>query len=861
MPNPTRTMTVDEDLQIIDTTARELSPRSRELLGALSRDGFHSSTQPCMIRHTSGEHGSLSELLAEVHARRTELQSCSEPLGLSVVAAGALPLPAAPGSDVGDTPGWRRFLADYEFLARGQALAALRVRVPVADEDTAVRVSRRVTRHLPVLLALTAASPFRADGDDTGFASSRSTQVYRWPTSGVMVPADSGEEYATLVTELVSSGVISDPGMVRFAVQPGSDGVSVELRGCDSTPDAGTVVLVAGLFRALVEREEEALAAGQASTPVGDPQLRAALWRASRSGLEGDLVDLDTMHPVPAAELIRELVDGVADRAGEEAQLLRDLTERALRHGSSAFRQRRVLRRRGEVADVVDLLVAETSGTLDPSELAAGRSGGVFDTYRPVEGVGGDEAWDEAIGEDGHPRPVYLEALSRMAELGTARLRGRQTAHEREALVAGMTFRVTGQERAQVFPVDVVPRILPADEWQTLARGIEQRERALDAFLRDVYGEQEFVRAGHLSPEALDRTPGYRPTNGRGMAADRVRAHICGVDLVCTDGGRWVVLEDNLRMPSGAAFCDSIRGLTRTVLGDVLSAYDLHDPEEAFPMIRETLLAAAPPAAGDDVRLGVLSTGPDDSGWYEHGLIAERTGAALVTPERLAVVDGRLHHRDDSGEHPLDVVYARIDEEMLLSSTGYDGRVLREPLVEAITAGRLTLANAMGNGVADDKAIYASVPEMIRFFLGEEPMVDQVPTFLCADREQRDHVLEHLDTMVVKPIDGYGGQGITIGPECTEEELEVRREELLGGPERFIAQDIVRLSTLPTFDGTDMQRRHVDLRAFVHVRAAAGGGTTAHAVPTGLTRVAPAGSMIVNSSRGGSGKDTWILRS
>ena len=343
------------------------------------------------------------------------------------------------------------------------------------------------------------------------------------------------------------------------------------------------------------------------------------------------------------------------------------------------------------------------------------------------------------------------------------------------------------------------------------------------------------------------------------MRPGRIRAHISGVDLVCADDGRWLVLEDNVRVPSGIAFSHAHREMTTTLFGDLMEGYDLYSPDEAFPMIRRTLEATAPPAAGDDPAVVMLSSGPTDSAWFEHRLIAERAGLPLVTPDAVAFVDGVLHRRDRGGLHRIDVVYARIDEDMLLSSPGFDGVPLRDGLLEALFAGRLTVANALGNGVADDKAIYAAVPEMIDFYLGESPILDQVPTFLCADRTQRDHVLDRLAEMVVKPIDGYGGAGITIGPECTEAELAERREDLLARPERYIAQDVVSLSTLPTFDGREMQRRHVDLRAFAHLRRE-GGRTTAHAVPAALTRVAPAGSMIVNSSRGGGGKDTWFLR-
>lgn len=481
----------------------------------------------------------------------------------------------------------------------------------------------------------------------------------------------------------------------------------------------------------------------------------------------------------------------------------------------------------------------------------------LFGVYEPIEGLDADPSWDEAVEEGGAPREAYAPVMSALDRAGTVRLRSRQVTAEKEASVAGVTFRVTGQERPQAFPMDFVPRIISPEVWRVLAAGTEQRARALDAFLDDIYGQREFVRAGHMTPESLDRAPGHRST-GRVQRPGRTRAHICGIDLVCGDDGTWFVLEDNVRVPSGIAFSHALRQMTTSLFGDLTGGFDLHAPDEAFGMIRETLEAAAPPAAGDEPQLAVVSSGPTDSAWFEHRLIAQRTGLPLVTPDRLTFRDGVLHYRAGRDLHRVDVMYARIDEDMLLSSPGDDGIPLRDGLLDALGAGRLTIANALGNGVADDKAVYASVPAMIDFYLGETPILVQVPTYLCADRTQRDLVLDRLGELVVKPIDGYGGLGITIGPECSEAELAARREDLLTRPEGFIAQEVVPLSTLPTFDGTRMQRRHVDLRAFAHVRRE-GGRTTAHAVPAGLTRVAPAGSMIVNSSRGG-GKDTWIMR-
>jgi glutamate---cysteine ligase / carboxylate-amine ligase len=257
--------------------------------------------------------------------------------------------------------------------------------------------------------------------------------------------------------------------------------------------------------------------------------------------------------------------------------------------------------------------------------------------------------------------------------------------------------------------------------------------------------------------------------------------------------------------------------------------------------------------------VAMLSAGWKDSAWFEHTFLAEEMDVPLVQPADLTVSDGKLVQHIGSHVRRIDVVYARMDEDMLLSSTGYDGAPLRPGLLAAIADGHLTIANALANGVADDKAIYAHVPAIIEYYLGEKPKLAQVPTWICAERDQRDFVLANLGDLVVKPIDGLGGSGVLIGPEASEAALDARRRELETQPERFIAQEAVNLSTHPTFDGDGLYPHHVDLRAFVHLRAAASGSVSAHVMPAALTRVASRGSRIVNSSFGGGSKVTWML--
>ena len=510
----------------------------------------------------------------------------------------------------------------------------------------------------------------------------------------------------------------------------------------------------------------------------------------------------------------------------------------------------------------------------------------LFDAYD--ENSAGAHLWDEALFADGTPRPRYAQAMEHFAQIGLKELAERQQRMEKLEVERGVTYRVTGEEEPRVFPIDFIPRIISDETWKFLSEGLEQRARALNAFLDDVYGPKRIIQAGIMDEFDLQRAPGYEEA-GFLQPPGSVRAQVCGMDLVCTDEGRWYVLEDNLRVPSGITFSNSIRSIENELFGDVTENYDMEDPAEAFTMIRETLAASVPNNAIDpqSPKLAVISAGPDDSAWFEHRQIAELIGAPVCTPQELAVRDGYLHHRTAEGEIlPLDTVYVRIEQETLFNAIGFDGKQLGPDLEDALRGHRLVFANAFGNGVGDDKAIYAYVPQMIRFYLDEEPILDQVPTCLCHKPGEVETVLNRLDQVVVKPVDGYGGQGITIGPECSAEELQERARELQQYPERFIAQDVVRLSTLPTY-GEDtkgqmsIHPRHVDLRAFVHVRPAqshsaskseAAGevasekdgvsahNLTAHTVPAALTRTAAAGSLIVNTSRGGGGKDTWILR-
>jgi carboxylate-amine ligase len=856
-----RTMGVEEEFHLVDLKTRRLTARAPELLAELS-DTYVAELQRCVVEMNSGVVDTLEGLNADLRRHRRILVDAAAKLGIGVVAAGAVPLSVPAEMQVTQTPRYRQMLADYQLLAREQLICGTQVHVGVDDRDEAVAVANRVAPFLPTLLALSTSSPFWADGSDTGYSSGRTLIWQRWPTTGLAAPVSSAAEFDQLVADLVNSGVIADKGMVYFDVRPAVEAPTLELRVCDSCPSVDTIVLIAGLFRALVEREVEGLRAGEPALAISAPMGRAALWRAARSGLEGDLVDVTGPCSRPAVEVVTELVRLVRPQlqATGDWDVVSELARGVLIAGTSASRQRRALRRRGRLTDVVDQLIEETAGNVPDAAVAVAEDPTLLFGYHAQREYGDDDgmlsSYDEAVDTDGRPRPGYGNILRSVVGLGVAVLRAREGDVEQDQRAEKITFRVSGQSRAQVFPLDLLPRLVPSDEWAHLTAGLGQRAKALNAFLCDVYSDQSIIADGVIGVDALDRAPGFRSA-GR-LSTEAVRAHVSGTDLVCDRAGNWMVLEDNLRIPSGIAYAIVNRRLLTKHLPEVQRPHDIGDVDQVPSMLLETLRASAPARCDAEPGVALLSGGWDDSAWFEHTFLADEMGVALVQSSDLSVRNGRLLRHLGADVLPVDVVYARMDEDMLLSSTGYDGAPLRSGLLEAVGGGTLTIANALGNGIGDDKAIYALVPKMIEYYLGEKPILAQVPTWICAERAQRDYVLDHLAELVVKPIDGFGGIGVVIGPEATEDALEARRQELRTQPERFIAQETIALSTHPTFDGEGMYPHHVDLRAFVHLRPDATNHVTAKVMPAGLTRVAAQGSRIVNSSSGGGSKDTWI---
>ena len=842
------TLGVEEEFHLVDLRTRQLTARAEEVLEGLagSTHTYAAELQRTVVETNSAVTDTLEGLRQNLLAQRAELIRVANGLGIGVAAAGTMPLSMSEVS-ITENPRFRRMLADYQLLVREQLICGMQVHVGVADRDLAARLIDRVARWLPPLLALSVSSPFSHAGDDTGYASSRSLIWSRWPTTGSPGPLRSASEYEDLVQNLVASGAISDKGMIYFDVRPSAHVPTIELRVCDACHSVDTVVLIAGLFRAVVQREKSLELAGRVTDFVHPTLQRAAMWRAARSGLEGELIDLQGPKSVPASVVLRAMVDELAPElaANGDEREVRALCEQALEARSAAARQREALRRRHRYADVVDLILAETRGeqhrpTVNALTLPIARG------YRAP-------AYDEALLSDGQARPSHAQVLQALSSLSTEELQARSQQLTQKTRAAGVLFRPTDAKEALAFPIDIVPRILDGAEWSRLEGGAAQRARALDAFLRDIYGERAIVKDGLVPSWLVDTAPGRRDAGSAPPRSAR-RTQVCGFDIVRDGDGRWLVLEDNVRVPSGVAYAMQSRRLLREVFPEFDPGQALLDVETVPTLLRRTLEECVPERVGDgSPSLTLLSEGSNDSASFEHRMLAEAMNVPLSVPADLLVEGDVLYRITAQGRQKLDVVYLRMDDS-LWQRRGKDGRILGPELLSAVRAGNLTLANALGNGVADDKAIYEYVPKFIQYYLGEHPLIEQVPTFHCADPDQKQYVLDHLEELVVKPVDGYGGLGVVVGPRASDAELAEARELIEQQPSRWIAQQTISLSTHPTFSEGRFEPRHIDLRVFVYY------GKEPLVVPAALTRVAGSGSLIVNSSRGGGAKDTWLLR-
>ncbi|MCB0918642.1 MAG: circularly permuted type 2 ATP-grasp protein [Actinobacteria bacterium] len=454
----------------------------------------------------------------------------------------------------------------------------------------------------------------------------------------------------------------------------------------------------------------------------------------------------------------------------------------------------------------------------------------------------------------GEPRPTHSSLLHAIQALGVDGLKERGRLRDGYLDQQGITFTLSGKERP--LPLDLVPRIITHEEWKPIEAGVKQRIRALEAFLADLYGPQECLSDGVIPRKlVLSSTHYHRAAYGI-TPPNNVRLHVSGIDLIRDEDGRFRVLEDNLRNPSGVSYVLENRRALAHVLPEVFGGHRVRQVEEYPERLLDALQAAAPKGVDEPVVV-VMTPGVHNSAHYEHAFLALRMGVELVEGRDMYCRDGFLWMRTTSGPQRVHVVFRRIDDEFLDPVQFRHDSVLGVPgLLNAARLGHVTIANAVGNGVADDKAVYPHVPELIRYYLDEEPILPNVDTYDLEDADQREFVLGQLDRMVLKPSDGSGGYGLVIGTKATEQELEEARGKVLRDPRGWIAQPIVNFSTAPTAVGdASLGSRHVDLRPF-----AVNSGDDIYVLPGGLTRVAlPEGSLVVNSSQGGGSKDTWVL--
>lgn len=466
--------------------------------------------------------------------------------------------------------------------------------------------------------------------------------------------------------------------------------------------------------------------------------------------------------------------------------------------------------------------------------------------------------FDEMHAPDGSVRRAYAEYQQWLSEQDGMWMRRKSAEAESFFRRTGITFNVYGDEDGEerLIPFDMVPRILTGSEWRRLSRGIEQRVRAINAFMHDLYHRQEIIRSGRL-PEQLFRDNsawlpqmvGFTPPGG-------VYTHIVGIDLVRTGPDEFLVLEDNARTPSGVSYMLENRETMMAMFPELFSRVKVQ-PVSNYPrMLAKSLAACAPRGAPDVPTVAVLTPGIYNSAYFEHAFLADQMGAELVEGSDLRVVDGRVQMRTTQGFQPIDVLYRRVDDDFLDPLTFNPQSVLGVPgIMDVYRAGRVTIANAPGTGVADDKAIYSFMPEIVEFYTGEKPLLGNVQTWRCADPDGFKYVLEHLGELVVKEVHGSGGYGMLIGPTASRREIAAFRDKLLANPANYIAQPTLALSTVPIFTRKGLAPRHVDLRPFVLVSP-----DGIEITPGGLTRVAlKKGSLVVNSSQGGGTKDSWVL--
>ena len=467
-----------------------------------------------------------------------------------------------------------------------------------------------------------------------------------------------------------------------------------------------------------------------------------------------------------------------------------------------------------------------------------------------------DHTFDECFLPNKWSRPHYAPLHETLSSLPVEEIQRRQVACERSFLHQGITFTVYGDARAteKIIPTDLIPRIVTGQEWDAVERGLKQRIAALNLFLKDIYGPGMIVKDGVVPDDLVYGAKNFRKEMV-GVAVPRgAYVSVCGTDLIRDEDGRFVVLEDNLRVPSGVSYMLANREVVRRAFPGAFRAARVR-PIERYPqLLLETLRSLAPPHR-ENPRIVLLTPGVFNSAYYEHTFLARQMGVELVEGRDLVVYEGKVCMRTTSGLERVDVIYRRLDDDFIDPLVFRPDSVLGVPgLFECYARGSVVIANALGNGVADDKAVYAYVPQMIRYYLGEDAILDNVETYLCREAAQLDHVLANLDKLVVKAVGESGGYGMLVGPHASAEERAAFAEKVKADPANYVAQPTISLSRAPCFIDGRFEARHVDVRPFIL------SGAETVVVPGGLTRVAlRKGSLVVNSSQGGGSKDTWVL--
>ena len=466
--------------------------------------------------------------------------------------------------------------------------------------------------------------------------------------------------------------------------------------------------------------------------------------------------------------------------------------------------------------------------------------------------------FDEMIAGENAIRSPYSDYHAWFAQQDTDRLAKKSQEAEAFFRRTGITFNVYGQAEAQerLIPFDLVPRIMGSREWARLARGIEQRVAAINAFLHDIYNRQEILRAGRVPVDLVATNEAFLPQMAGFSPPGHVYTHIVGTDLVRTGEGDFFVLEDNARTPSGVSYMLENRETMLQMFPELFSKIKVKPVSDYPKNLRRSLMACAPRTCSGKPTIAVLTPGIYNSAYFEHSFLADQMGAELVEGHDLRVVDGHIAMRTTQGYKVVDVIYRRIDDDFLDPLTFNPESMLGVPgIMDVYRAGNITIANAPGAGIADDKAIYSYMPEIVEFYTGEKPILRNVETWRCGEPESLKYVLDNLKDLVVKEVHGSGGYGMLVGPAASKKELADFADKLKARPGNYIAQPTLSLSTVPIFTQSGLAPRHVDLRPFVLVSP-----NGINIVPGGLTRVAlTEGSLVVNSSQGGGTKDTWVL--